>query len=78
MRKEIYKILKKVDKKIKIKNYNKDAQVGDIKYWDSLLHLNFLISVEEKFKIRFSTSEMTNIKSISQIEKSLKKRKKNK
>ncbi len=75
MRKKIYKILEKVDKRIKIKNYNLDSQVGDIKYWDSLSHLNFLMSLEEKFQIRFSTFEMTNIKSISDIEKSLNKRK---
>ena len=49
MRKKIYKILEKVDKRIKIKNYNLDSQVGDIKYWDSLSHLNFLKSLEEKF-----------------------------
>ena len=55
MRKKIYKILEKVDKRIKIKNYNLDSQVGDIKYWDSLSHLNFLMSLEEKFQIRFST-----------------------
>ena len=75
MRKKIYKILEKVDKRIKIKNYNLDSQVGDIKYWDSLSHLNFLMNLEEKFQIRFSTFEMTNIKSISDVEKSLKKRK---
>ncbi len=74
MRSKIYKILEKVDKKIKIKNYRNDAQVGDIEHWDSLSHLNFLMSLEESFKIRFSTMEMTNIKSISDIEKVLKKK----
>lgn len=71
MRKKLYKILQQVDLRIKIKNYNNDLQVGDIKYWDSLSHLNFLIAIEDKFKIRFSAEEMTNIKSISDIEKSL-------
>ena len=42
MRKKIYKILEKVDKKIKIKNYSKNHEVGQIPYWDSLSHLNFL------------------------------------
>ena len=75
MRKKIYKILEKVDKKIKVTNYAKDAEVGQTKHWGSLSHLNFLISIEENFKIRFSSHEMTNIKSISDVEKSLKKRK---
>lgn len=75
MRKKIYKILEKVDKKIKIKNYSKNHEVGQIPYWDSLSHLNFLLLIEEKFKIKFSIQEMTNIKSIQEIEEALKKRK---
>ena len=76
MKKKIYKILENIDKRIKIKNYSKNLEVGQIKYWDSLSHLNFLISIEEKFKIKFTIDEMTNIKSIDEIEKALKKKEK--
>ena len=72
MKKKIYKILESIDKKIKIKNYSKNYEVGQIKYWDSLSHLNFMLLLEEKFKIKFTLNEMTNIKSIEEIEKALK------
>lgn len=76
MRKNLYKILQQVDTRIKIKNYEKDYQVGDLKYWDSLSHLNFLMAIEANYKIRFNANQMTTIKSISDIEKILKKIKK--
>jgi acyl carrier protein len=76
MKKKLYKILENIDKRIKIKNYSKNLEVGQIEYWDSLSHLNFLISIEEKFKIKFTIDEMTNIKSIDEIEKALKKKEK--
>ncbi len=78
MRKKLYKILQTVDKKIKIKNYSKNFEVGQIKFWDSLSHLNFLLMIEEKFKIKFSLQEMTNIKSIQEIEIALEKKLKKK
>ncbi len=74
MRKKLYKILQTVDKKIKIKNYSKNFEVGQIQFWDSLTHLNFLLMIEEKFKIKFSLQEMTNIKSINEIEVALAKK----
>ena len=78
MRKKLYKILQTVDKKIKIKNYSKNFEVGQIQFWDSLTHLNFLLMIEEKFKIKFSLQEMTNIKSIHEIEVALAKKLKKK
>ena len=77
MKRKLYKILQSVDKRIKIKDKDKTSnlEVGKVKFWDSLSHLNFMLAVEEKFKIRFTISEMTNIKTINQIEKVLSKRK---
>ena len=75
MKKKLYKILQSVDTKIKIKDKTKNLEVGEVEFWDSLSHLNFMLAVEEKFKIRFSIDEMTNIKSINQIEQALSKRK---
>ena len=75
MKKKLYKILQSVDTKIKIKDKTKNLEVGEVEFWDSLSHLNFMLAVEEKFKVRFSIDEMTNIKSINQIEQALSKRK---
>ena len=47
--------------------------MGQIQF-QILTHLNFLLMIEEKFKIKFST-RMTNIKSINEIEVALAKTK---
>lgn len=80
MKKKLYKILKSVDSRIEIKDKDKtkNLEVGQVEFWDSLSHLNFMLAVEEKFKIKFTIDEMTNIKSINQIEQALSKRKINK
>jgi acyl carrier protein len=51
----------------KIPNDIGNLKIGDIEHWDSLGNLNLLLAVEERFSIRFTIEEMTNIKSISQL-----------
>jgi acyl carrier protein len=34
----------------------------DIKRWDSLNHVNLVVSIEKKFGIKFATAEMSSIK----------------
>lgn len=74
LRNKILNILRKLFPKIKIKNKKKDYFVGDFKDWDSLSNLNFLMSLEKKFKIRFTINEMSELKSLWQIEKVIKKK----
>ena len=45
--------------------------MGQVKGWDSLGNLNFLLKIEEKFKIRFSIEQMSELKSIEEIKKTL-------
>lgn len=77
MKDKLFNLLHGIDKRIKIKKKDKaqDLEVGQVKFWDSLSHLNFMLAIEDEFKIRFTINEMTNIKSINQIEKALVKRK---
>ena len=49
--------------------------MGDFPEWDSLGHLNFLLSVEKSFKIKFTMEEMMEIKDFDEIIKSINKRK---
>lgn len=73
IKKKIIKIMKsefKIKNKLEIKNY----KIGDFKKWDSLGNLNLLMLVEEKFKIRFTLAEMSNLNNINSIEKALKKK----
>ena len=44
-----------------------DLQIGDIKQWDSLANMNFLMSLEKNFNIRFSFDEMSELTSINLI-----------
>ena len=77
MKEKLFSILQSIDKRIKIKkkDKSKNLEVGQLKFWDSLSHLNFMLAIEDVFKIRFTINEMTNLKSINQIEKALAKRK---
>ena len=77
MKDKLFNILQSIEKRIKIKKKDKtqDLEVGQVEFWDSLSHLNFMLAIEDEFKIRFTINEMTNVKSINQIEKALTKRK---
>jgi acyl carrier protein len=44
-----------------------DLCVGAFPEWDSLGHFNFLMRVEERFDVRFSMEEMTELKGLKQI-----------
>jgi acyl carrier protein len=42
-------------------------KIGDIKEWDSMANMNFLIAIEGNLNIRFSFEEMSELISISLI-----------
>ena len=44
-----------------------NLQIGDIKQWDSLANMNFLLSLESNFNIRFGFDEMSELTSIEKI-----------
>ena len=44
-----------------------DLKLGDIVEWDSLANMNFLLSVETTFSVRFSIEEMPELTSIKLI-----------
>ena len=67
-------ILKKTFPKAKI-TPKKNLKAGDFEEWDSLGHLNFLLSVEKIFKIKFSMEEMLEIKNFDEISRIIKKKK---
>ena len=55
-------------------NIKKDIttlKIVSFKRWDSLNHLNLMLLIEKKFKIKFTIDEMTSIKKISEIKKKL-------
>ena len=38
----------------------------DIEGWDSLMHINLIIAVEKKFRVKFATAEISNLKNEDQ------------
>lgn len=42
---------------------NRENNVG----WDSIKHLEIIMAIEEEFDIRFSSSEVTNIKDVTDL-----------
>lgn len=74
MKKKLYLLLEKATKNKKL-NLNKDYKMDNLKGWDSLSNVNFLLSIEESFKIRFSTKEISSLKNTIDILSAIKKKK---
>lgn len=75
MKKKLYQLLEKATKNQKL-NINKNYKMDQLKGWDSLSNMNFLLSIEEIFKIRFNTKEISSLKDMENIFKTLNKKKK--
>ena len=69
--KNLKKILNKVFKKSKIPKNIAKLKLGDIKEWDSLGNFNFILEVENNFKIKFNANDFSKISSIESIKKLL-------
>tara|TARA_Y100000992_G_C21131607_1_gene426864 strand:- start:105 stop:350 length:246 start_codon:yes stop_codon:yes gene_type:complete len=72
--KEIKNILTEVFPKSKIPKKINGLKINDLKEWDSLGNFNLLLAVEEKYKIKFSMKEISEIKSIKSLLIHLKKK----
>tara|TARA_S200000501_G_C20708482_1_gene692862 strand:- start:186 stop:440 length:255 start_codon:yes stop_codon:yes gene_type:complete len=69
------KFLKVISKIIKINNKkNLNLKFNEISQWDSLKNLQLLVTVEEKFKVKFSEKELTSFSSLKKIFYTLKKK----
>jgi acyl carrier protein len=40
---------------------------ADVENWDSLTHINLITAVERKFKVRFTTAEVTSLKNVGEL-----------
>jgi acyl carrier protein len=41
---------------------------SDVEGWDSLTHIDIIVSLEHEFKIRFTTAEISNLKNVGELE----------
>ena len=73
MRERVYKIISQVFN-VPIENINDESSSDDIKTWDSLKHMNMVLSLEEEFNVQFGEEqvlEMLNVGLIIEILKEI-------
>ncbi len=46
---------------------NSETTSNDIERWDSLTHIELIVTIESEFKIKFSTSEISNLKNVGAL-----------
>ena len=69
-REEIYDAVNEVfrdvfdDKSISVNNKTVAADIED---WDSLEHINLVLAIEQKFKIKFTMGEVTGMKNVGEM-----------
>jgi len=45
----------------------RDSTANDIEEWDSLTHMNLVVAVEAKFKIRFALGELQTLRNVGDM-----------
>ena len=65
--KNLLNCLKEIFRKERIPKNIENLQFGSFDSWDSLAHLNLLLLIEKKFKVKFSLEEMYKIKTVKEI-----------
>jgi acyl carrier protein len=51
-----------------------DLTANEVEGWDSLTHIRLMLTVEKTFKVKFSPSELANLKSVGDLVALIKKR----
>ena len=46
---------------------SRDTTAADIASWDSLMHVSLILAVEKKFRIRFSSSEISSLMTVGML-----------
>ncbi len=57
---------------VPVETLNEKSSQYTVGYWDSLKHMNLILSLEEEFKVSFSDEEITKISNIKNIVELLK------
>jgi len=55
-------------------NVTPELSAKDVDGWDSLTHIRLILSVEKAFKIKFTTSEIGNLKNVGDLAALIKER----
>ncbi|WP_429105747.1 acyl carrier protein [Aeromonas allosaccharophila] len=52
-------------------NVNAQSALGSFPEWDSLGHFNLLLLIEQHYGVRFEPNELTELKSLAEIQQAL-------
>ncbi len=48
-------------------DYSDSLSAEDIEEWDSLSHISFMVSVEKRFGIRFTSAEIADLQTVGEL-----------
>lgn len=68
------KIIKVINEVFEIDNANEQTSQKNCEQWDSLRHLNLILSLEEEFHTSFEPEEIAMMKDYSSVETMIKKK----
>ncbi|MBK7640645.1 MAG: acyl carrier protein [Bacteroidetes bacterium] len=51
-----------------------ESTAKEVEDWDSLSHIHLMVAIEKHFKIRFTSSEISNFKNVGEMVETVKKR----
>ncbi len=54
---------------VKIETITDDLSMKNVEAWDSLKHMELIVSLEEKFGLQFSFEEIVSMQSVSEIKR---------
>ena len=69
-REEVFKNLNEIFQEVfddEEKEVNETTTSKDVDNWDSLEHINLIVSVEKKFGIKFNMGEVTTMRNVGEM-----------
>tara|TARA_Y100000816_G_C25698029_1_gene368981 strand:- start:39 stop:269 length:231 start_codon:yes stop_codon:yes gene_type:complete len=60
--------------KLDLKEINDDLTMKDLDIWDSLMHMELIVTIEKEFELEFSFEEIVSMQNFGEINRILKKR----
>lgn len=49
-------------------NLSRETTASEVPNWDSMMHVSLMLAMERRFGIRFSSSEVANLKNVGELE----------